>query len=167
MRPTAQRKRGHSPDLEGLRQNLLDRLEEGTVLIVTKLERLGRNAMDVRATVEQMAAMGVRLLCLALGGVDLTSAAGKITMGVLSAVAEFERYLLIESTRAGLARARSEGKTMGRPSAVSVAQQAEARRQLEQRESVSQLARYYKTTRQTIMRVRERSASASDGFGFS
>jgi putative DNA-invertase from lambdoid prophage Rac len=114
---------------------LLDRLEEGDVLIVTKLDRLGRNAMDVRATVEQLAAMGVRLHCLALGGVDLTSAAGKMTMGVLSAVAEFERDLLIERTQAGLARARAEGKTMGRPSALSVAQQAEARRRLEQGES--------------------------------
>jgi putative DNA-invertase from lambdoid prophage Rac len=139
---------------------LLDRLEEGDVLIVTKLDRLGRNAMDVRATVEQLAAMGVRLHCLALGGVDLTSAAGKMTMGVLSAVAEFERDLLIERTQAGLARARAEGKTMGRPSALSVAQQAEARRRLEQGESVSQLARDYNTTRQTIMRVRERSASS-------
>jgi putative DNA-invertase from lambdoid prophage Rac len=139
---------------------LLDRLEEGDVLIVTKLDRLGRNAMDVRATVEQLAAMGVRLHCLALGGVDLTSAAGKMTMGVLSAVAEFERDLLIERTQAGLARARAEGKTMGRPSALSVAQQAEARRRLEHGESVSQLARDYNTTRQTIMRVRERSASS-------
>jgi putative DNA-invertase from lambdoid prophage Rac len=139
---------------------LLDRLEEGDVLIVTKLDRLGRNAMDVRATVEQLAAMGVRLHCLALGGVDLTSAAGKMTMGVLSAVAEFERDLLIERTQAGLARARAEGKTMGRPSALSVAQQAEARRRLAQGESVSQLARDYNTTRQTIMRVRERSASS-------
>jgi putative DNA-invertase from lambdoid prophage Rac len=139
---------------------LLDRLEEGDVLIVTKLDRLGRNAMDVRATVEQLAAMGVRVHCLALAGVDLTSAAGKMTMGVLSAVAEFERDLLIERTQAGLARARAEGKTMGRPSALSVAQQAEARRRLAQGESVSQLARDYNTTRQTIMRVRERSASS-------
>jgi putative DNA-invertase from lambdoid prophage Rac len=139
---------------------LLDRLEEGDVLIVTKLDRLGRNAMDVRATVEQLAAMGVRVHCLALGGVDLTSAAGKMTMGVLSAVAEFERDLLIERTQVGLARARAEGKTMGRPSALTVAQQAEARRRLEQGESVSQLARDYNTTRQTIMRVRERAASA-------
>ena len=52
---------------------LLDRLESGDVLIVTKLDRLGRNAMDVRATVEHLAAMNVRVHCLALGGVDLTS----------------------------------------------------------------------------------------------
>jgi putative DNA-invertase from lambdoid prophage Rac len=59
---------------------LLDRLEEGDVLIVTKLDRLGRNAMDVRATVEALAGSGVRVHCLALGGVDLTGAAGRMTM---------------------------------------------------------------------------------------
>ncbi len=52
---------------------LLDKLEAGDVLVVTKLDRLGRNAMDVRATVEALAGMGVRVHCLALGGVDLTS----------------------------------------------------------------------------------------------
>ena len=50
--------------------------------------------------------------CLALGGVDLTSAAGKMTMGVPNAVAEFARDLLIERTQAGLSRARAEGKTL-------------------------------------------------------
>ena len=70
---------------------LLDRMEDNDVLVVTKLDRLGRNAMDVRATVEALAKTGVRVHCLALGGVDLTSAAGKMTMGVLNAVAEFER----------------------------------------------------------------------------
>lgn len=74
--------------------------------------------------------------------------------------ARLHQCLLIERTQAGLARARAEGKTMGRPSALTVAQQAEARRRLEQGESVSQLARDYNTTRQTIMRVREGSASA-------
>lgn len=93
---------------------LLDRLETGDVLVVTKLDRLGRNAMDVRATVEELATMGVRVHCLALGGADLTSAAGKMTMSVLSAVAEFERDLLLERTAAGLARARSAGKLLGR-----------------------------------------------------
>lgn len=88
---------------------LLLRLEEGDVLIVTKLDRLGRNAMDVRATVELLSNRGIRIHCLALGGVDLTSAAGRMTMQVLNAVAEFERDLLIERTQAGIARARAEG----------------------------------------------------------
>lgn len=94
---------------------LLERMESGDVLVVTKLDRLGRNAMDVRSTVESLEARGIRVHCLALGGVDLTSPAGKMTMAVLGAVAEFERDLLVERTQAGLERARAEGKTLGRP----------------------------------------------------
>ncbi len=99
-------------------QKLLDRMETGDVLIVTKLDRLGRNAMDVRQTVEHLAAVGIRVHCLALGGVDLTSPAGKMTMQVLSAVAEFERDLLVERTQQGLMRAKAEGKQLGRPIAT-------------------------------------------------
>jgi len=102
---------------------LVDRLEAGDVLIVTKQDRLGRNAMDVRATVDKLAREGVKVHCLAPGGVDLTSPAGRMTMGVISAVAEFERDLLIERTQSGLARAKAEGKTLGRPPLLSVAQQ--------------------------------------------
>lgn len=97
---------------------LLDRMEQGDVLLCTKLDRLGRNAMDVRSTVDTLAARGIRVHCLALGGVDLTSAAGRMTMQVLAAVAEFERDLLIERTAAGLNRARAEGKKLGRPAAT-------------------------------------------------
>jgi putative DNA-invertase from lambdoid prophage Rac len=133
---------------------LLDRLESGDVLIVTKLDRLGRNAMDVRATVERLTEMGVRVHCLALGGVDLTSSAGKMTMQVLCAVAEFERDLLIERTQAGLARVKAEGKALGRKPVLTTEQQQEARQRLAQGASVSEVARVFKTTRQTIMRVR-------------
>lgn len=133
---------------------LLDRLEDGDVLIVTKLDRLGRNAMDVRATVEHLASIGVRVHCMALGGVDLTSAAGKMTMGVLGAVAEFERDLLIERTHAGLARAKAEGKRMGRPSSLTDRQRGEVKRMLGEGTAVAEIARVFNTTRQTIMRVR-------------
>ena len=105
-------------------KRLVDRLESGDVLIVTKLDRLGRNAMDVRATVERLAIEGVRVHCLALGGVDLTSAAGKMTMAVINAVAEFERDLLIERTQAGLNRARAQGKRLGRPPSLPEDQQS-------------------------------------------
>jgi putative DNA-invertase from lambdoid prophage Rac len=117
--------------LGGWGRRLLDRLADalgGRVVdaaIVTKLDRLGRNAM-----------------------------------GVLIAVAEFERDLLIERTHAGIARARAEGKVMGRPSALTNAQQAQALQRLAAGESVSQLARDYGTTRQSIMRLRNKAASA-------
>lgn len=133
---------------------LVDRLEDTDVLIVTKLDRLGRNAIDVRSTVERLAQIGVRVHCLALGGVDLTSAAGKMTMGVISAVAEFERDLLIERTQAGLRRAKAEGKTFGRPSALTEAQRSTVIDQLNAAVSIAQIARDMKTSRQTIMRVR-------------
>ena len=135
---------------------LVDRLESGDVLIVTKLDRLGRNAMDVRSTVERLAAEGVRVHCLALGGVDLTSAAGKMTMGVINAVAEFERDLLIERTQAGLARAKAEGKALGRPSVLSAEQQADIRAQRAGGVSLGALAKEYNVSRAAIQRVEKR-----------
>ena len=134
---------------------LVDRMESGDVLVVTKLDRLGRNAMDVRATVELLANSGVRVHCLALGGVDLTSPAGKMTMQVIAAVAEFERDLLIERTQAGLVRAKAAGKQFGRPPALNVDERAAVVQRLGTGASIAELAREYKTTRQTIMRVRE------------
>lgn len=132
---------------------LVDRLEDGDVLIVTKLDRLGRNAMDVRATVEKLAGEGVRVHCLALGGVDLTSAAGKMTMGVISAVAEFERDLLVERTRSGLERAKSEGKKLGRPSALTDAQRATILTRRAEGSSLGALAAEFGVSRAAIQRV--------------
>jgi putative DNA-invertase from lambdoid prophage Rac len=133
---------------------LLDRLEPGDVLVVTKLDRLGRNAMDVRATVERLEMAGVQVHCLALGGVDLSSPAGKMTMQVISAVADFERDLLIERTNAGISRAKAEGKTFGRPSALTKAQQADVASRLAAGIPVAQIVRDFSTSRQTIMRIR-------------
>ena len=134
---------------------LLDRLEAGDVLVVTKLDRLGRNAMDVGATVAKLAGMGVRVHCLALGGVDLTSSTGKLTMSVINAVAEFERDLLVERTQAGLSRARAEGRKLGRPASLTDAQREEIARRLQAGATVSALARDFATSRQTIMRARD------------
>ncbi|MDT3670870.1 MAG: recombinase family protein [Aromatoleum sp.] len=135
-------------------KRLLDRLERGDVLVVTKLDRLGRNAMDVRASVEWLANAGVRVHCLALGGVDLTSSAGRMTMQVIAAVAEFERDLLVERTHQGLARARKQGKALGRPAALSETERFEAIEKLKAGVSVAEIARTLKTSRQTIMRLR-------------
>ena len=134
---------------------LMTKLEASDVLVVTKLDRLGRNAMDVRATVQRLADMGVRVHCLALGGADLTSPAGKMTMGVIAAVAEFERDLLIERTQSGLARAKSQGKTLGRPRALGEPDVKQVGLRLAKGEAVAALAREYGTSRQSIMRIRQ------------
>ncbi len=132
---------------------LVDRVEAGDVLLVTKLDRLGRNAMDVRSTVERLADIGVRVHCLALGGVDLTSPAGKMTMGVIAAVAEFERDLLIERTHAGLTRAKATGVRLGRKPVLSEAQQEDVRKKRAAGASLGQLATEYGVTRSAIQRA--------------
>ena len=134
---------------------LLNKLEANDVLIVTKLDRLGRNAMDVRATVERLAAIGVRVHCLALGGVDLTSPAGRMTMGVIAAVAEFERDLLVERTQSGLSRAKAQGKVLGRPKSINHEASKQVVERLKAGEAVAALAREYGTSRQSIMRIRQ------------
>ena len=125
------------------------------MLVVTKLDRLGCNVMDVGSTVTRLAELGVRVHCLALGGVDLASSTGKLTMNVLNAVAEFERDLLIERTQAGLSRAKAEGKTLGRPPSLTDDQRRAVELRLNEGASVSALAREFKTSRNTIMRVRD------------
>jgi putative DNA-invertase from lambdoid prophage Rac len=134
---------------------LLNKLESGDVLVVTKLDRLGRNAMDVRATVERLSSVGVRVHCLALGGSDLTSASGKMIMTVISAMAEFERDLLIERTQSGLARAKSQGKLLGRPRSLDAIQINLVEQRLAEGETIAGLAREFGTSRQSIMRIRQ------------
>lgn len=133
---------------------LLDRLEEGDVLVVTKLDRLGRDTIDVVGTVDRLGSMGVRVHCLTLGGADLTSPAGRMVMTVLASVAQFERDLIVERTQAGLKRAKAEGKTLGRPSVLTAAQQAEIREALASGRTVSELSRRFRTSRTTIQRAR-------------
>ncbi len=134
---------------------LIDRLESGDILVVTKLDRLGRNAMDVRSTAERLEKSNIRLHCLALGGVDLTSPAGKMTMGIITVVAEFERDLLIERTQSGLNRAKAEGKKLGRPKLLNDKKIKDIQEQLKHHDNVSQAARDFSLSRRTIMRIRD------------
>ncbi|WP_272689493.1 recombinase family protein [Providencia sp. PROV033] len=135
---------------------LLDRMEHGDVLIVTKLDRLGRNAIDIRKTVEKLSERNIRVHCLALGGVDLTSPAGKMTMQVISAVAEFERDLLVERTHAGIARAKNAGKRFGRPPTLNDEQKQIVIERIQAGSMISAIAREFNTTRQTILRIKEK-----------
>jgi len=137
---------------------LFDKMERGDVLVVTKLDRLGRDAVDVSTTVSKLDELGIRVHCLALGGVDLTSSAGKMTMHVINAVAQFERDLLVERTHAGLERAKASGKKLGRRPALSKGQRADALARLGKGESVASVARLFGTSPQTIGRIRDKSA---------
>lgn len=124
-------------------------------LIVTKLDRLGRDAVDILGTVRALEATGCAVRVLQLGDLDLTSSAGKLVLSTLAAVAEMERDILIERTHAGLARAKKEGKRLGRPKATDDEAAAAIRRALAEGTSVSQVAKEHGVSRQTVMRIRD------------
>ncbi|MBC9070822.1 recombinase family protein [Thauera sp. CAU 1555] len=142
-------------------QKLMDRMEEGDTLVVTKLDRIGRDSIDVQQTVKLCAERGIRLVVLQLGNLDLTSSAGELMVKVLAVVADFERDLIIERTQAGQARARAEGKHMGRPSKTTEEQRRAILQRLTGGESVSSLARAYRLSRGTVINIRDACRSAS------
>lgn len=92
---------------------LVSRLVSGDSVIVSKIDRLGRNAIDILQTVDNLSAIGVRVVVLQFGGLDFCSSTGRMMLTMLSAVAEFERSLIVERTKSGIERARKEGKQIG------------------------------------------------------
>jgi putative DNA-invertase from lambdoid prophage Rac len=136
-------------------QKLLDRMEAGDTLVVTKLDRLGRDSIDVQQTVRLCAERGLRLVVLQLGNLDLTSSAGELMVKVLAAIADFERELIIERTKAGQARARAEGKHMGRPAKTTPEQRDVIRDALGRGASVTSMAVKFKVSRATVISIRD------------
>ena len=134
---------------------LLERLEDGDSLIVTKLDRLGRDSIDVQATIKSFKEMGVRLIVLQLGNLDLTSSAGALMTTIIAAIAQFERELIIERTLAGQARAKAEGKVFGRKPKTTPEQRQQIRRFLTSGETVSEMARQYGISRASVIAIRE------------
>ena len=132
---------------------LLDKIRDGETLVVTKLDRLGRDAQDIGATIKLLAARRVEVIVLQLGKLDLTSSAGKLMLTMLGAIAEMERDLLVERTQSGLARAKAQGKVLGRPVRTSDDQRAAMRDRRQAGESISALARTYNVSRATVMRI--------------
>jgi putative DNA-invertase from lambdoid prophage Rac len=131
------------------------KLETGDTLVVTKLDRIGRDSIDVQQTVEWFLQQGIRLVVLQLGNLDLTSSAGALMVKMLAAVADFERELIIERTQAGQARARAAGTHMGRPSKTSPADREAIRKALQAGETVSSVALKYGISRATVISIRD------------
>lgn len=136
-------------------RTLQSKLENGDILVVTKLDRIGRDSIDVQQTVEWFIKEGVRLVVLQLGNLDLTSSAGSLMVKMLAAVADFERDLIIERTQAGQARARAEGTHMGRPAKTTPADREAILNALQGGVTVSGLAKKFKVSRATIINIRK------------
>ena len=136
-------------------KKLLDRMEPGDTLVVTKLDRIGRDSIDVQKTVKLFTELGIRLIVLQLGNLDLTSSSGSLMVKVLAAFADFERELIVERTLAGQARARAAGTHMGRPAKTTNEQRQTIRKRLTAGQTVSAVARDFKISRATVMTIRD------------
>jgi DNA invertase Pin-like site-specific DNA recombinase len=93
----------------------LDMLESGDVLVVWRVDRLGRSMRHLITTVEDLRDRGVGFRSLQKGAIDTTTASGELIFNIFSALAQFERRLIQERTNAGLAVARARGRCGGRP----------------------------------------------------
>lgn len=105
------------------RSELADALSfvrEGDVLVVTRLDRLARSATDLHNIVKLLADKGVEFKCLQQGGMDTTSSTGKLLLGVLASIAEFEADIRRERQREGIDRAKAAGVYKGRKPSVDV-----------------------------------------------
>jgi DNA invertase Pin-like site-specific DNA recombinase len=128
-------------------------------LVVTRIDRLGRDAADVLNTVQRLQEMQVEVVVLQLGKVDLTSPMGQMVLATLAAVAQLERSLIVERTRAGLERVRKEGvKRIGRPPALSPQQRQEALQALADGASLQSVARRFGVSWATIQRLQQQAA---------
>ncbi|EJB04816.1 site-specific recombinase, DNA invertase Pin [Rhizobium leguminosarum bv. trifolii WSM597] len=94
-------------------ERALDFVREGDVLVVTKLDRLARSVADLMAITEKLRHKGVELRILALN-LDTSTPTGKLMLNLLGSIAEFERELMLERQREGIAKAKAEGKYKGR-----------------------------------------------------
>jgi DNA invertase Pin-like site-specific DNA recombinase len=100
-----------------------------------------------------LTARHIEVIVLQLGKLDLTSAAGKLMMTMLAAVAEMERDLLVERTQSGLARAKAEGKILGRPARTTLEQRSAMVKRFQAGESISVLSRAFAISRASVMRI--------------
>lgn len=104
----------------------IDYLREGDALVVTKLDRLARSMRDLLDIVDRVKAKGAALRILNMN-LDTSTATGELMLNVLGAVAAFERSMMIERQREGIAKAKAEGKFKGRaPTARAKAGEVEA-----------------------------------------
>jgi DNA invertase Pin-like site-specific DNA recombinase len=133
----------------------LKALREGDILVVWKLDRLGRDLKHLVNTVHDLAARGIGLRVLTGQGanIDTTTASGKLVFGIFAALAEFERELIRERTLAGLQAARARGRKGGRKFSLSKAQVRLAQAAMRHRDTkVSEICEELGVTRVTLYR---------------
>ena len=132
---------------------LLREVEPGDVVVVTRLDRLARSTRDLLNVLGSLAEQGAMFRSLADPWADTTTPHGRLMLTVLAGLAEFERELIRARTGEGRARAKAEGRKMGRPHKLTPHQQREARRRHDEGESLSSIARSFNVHHATIGRL--------------
>jgi len=125
-------------------------LRAGDTLVVWRLDRLGRSLPDLIATVNELASRGIAFESVT-EAIDTTTASGKLVFNIFASLADFERHLIGERTRAGLAAGRARGRMGGRPPALTSRQLREARLLLTDPDAtVTAVAERYGVSRTTL-----------------
>lgn len=136
---------------------------KGDMLVVWKLDRLGRSLIDLVALVEDLRRhdIGLRVLTGQGAMIDTSKADGRMILGIFAVLAEFERELIKERTKAGMAAAKARGVRLGRPPKLTPAQIKQARRWLDRRTKTSaEIAAHYGVHNTTLRRLVRRAGAA-------
>lgn len=132
----------------------LDFARAGDTIIVTRLDRLGRTTLDTLRTVQELDQRNIKVQALDID-LDTSTSAGRLVLKMIASLAEWERDVLIERTKEGLAHARSQGRTGGRPPKLTTDQQQAALNQLSDGKSESQVTKIFNVSRPTIARLKQ------------
>lgn len=133
-------------------KNALAALKPGDVLTVWKLDRLGRSLSHLIQLTNELAERGIGFRSLS-EAIDTTSAQGKLLLHMLGALAEFERSLITERTRAGLAAAKRRGVKVGRKPKLTGRRLDQARKMIAAGQPVAEVAEFAQVSRATLYRA--------------
>ena len=137
-------------------QRLLKALQPGDVVTVTRIDRLARSTFDLFAIVRTITEAGGHFCSLAEPWADSATSTGRLMLAVLGGLADVERDLIRTRTAECRSRAKARGQHLGRPSALTVQQAAEARQRRQDGATLKELAESYNVSRSTISRLKNR-----------
>lgn len=135
-------------------QKALEALGAGDVLVITRLDRLARSTRDLLDIVHRVETKGAKLKSLADVWADTTTPTGKLILTVLGGLAEFERSLIADRTAEGRARAKREGRRLGRPPKLTAHQRVLIAQWRSEGQDNAQIARALGVSRSTVSRIK-------------
>lgn len=143
-------------------QKMLNALKPGDLVVVAKLDRLARSTLDLLRIIDQIGKAGAEFKSLGDSWADTTTAHGRLMMTILAGIAEFERELILQRTSEGRARAKAEGKRMGRDFKLTPHQRKEVLERLKGGESARDLGKVFNIDHSCISRMAKKMATMTE-----